>query len=120
MRMNTITIIFVLSLLGACAYYSFFITLYIVLGAFWGIINLYFIQQLLYGLLMEKPKKIFKITLLALIKFPVLYGVGFGLLYYQGEFAWALLAGFSGVLLLSMQKKFWKVFQSHEKNVMMT
>lgn len=120
MRMKTLIIISALSLLGASAYYNFFITLWFVAGALWGLINLYFIQQLLYGLLIAKPKKFFRIAMLALIKFPVLYGAGFGLLYYQSEFAWALLAGFSGVLVLSMNTRFWKVFQPLEKKVMMT
>lgn len=107
-----------LAFLGVCSYFSFFITLYFIAGALWSLVNLFFIQQLLYEVLLVNPKNLLKIILLALVKFPLLYGMGFGLLYYQGEygeFAWVLLAGFSAVLLLSMQKRFWKVFQPKEK-----
>lgn len=119
MRKKTIYIIPGLILLGACAYASFFNTLYFIVGAFWGLANLYLIQQLLYGVLLAKQKSFLKIALQVLIKFPVLYGVGFALLYYQYDFAWAQLAGFSVVLLLCLQKWFWKVFQPDEMKVIM-
>lgn len=113
--MKTITITLGLSLLVAL-YLTFFNTLWFIAGALWGIINLYFIKQLLYALLLEQPKNFLKIALLALIKFPILYAVGFWLLFTQNEASWVLLAGFSTVLLLSTQKRLRQAFQVVEKN----
>lgn len=76
------------------------------MGAFWGLVNLYFIKQLLYGFLIQRPWLPLKMALLVLIKFPVLYGVGFGFLYYQEDIPWALLAGFSISLVLGALKAF--------------
>lgn len=106
-----------LSLLAACAYYSFFSTLWFIAGACWGLINLYFIKQLLYELLIANPKNLLKMALCGLIKFPALYIAGFGLLYYQPEASWPLLGGFTAVLALSTQKRFWKAFQHLERGL---
>lgn len=108
-----------LAFLGVSAYYSFFITLYFLAGALWSLVNLFFIQQLLVELLLVNPKNLLKISFLALVKFPVLYGLGFGLLYYRGEqseYLWGFLAGFSSVLFLSILKKFSKIFQPKHIN----
>lgn len=99
--------------LALCSYFFPSNTLYILAGTIWGLINLYFIKQLLYELLLKTPKNLLKIALLTLIKFPILYGLGFGLLYYQKDIPWALLIGFSGVLILSTQKWFWKAVFSN-------
>lgn len=117
MKMKILISLSLLILLGVSAYYDLLVTLSFLAGVCWGLINLYFIQQLLYKSLIEKPKNLFKIAMLFLVKFPLLYSVGFGLLYYQSEFTLSLMAGFSGVLVLSLQKGFWKVFQIHEKKV---
>jgi len=85
--MKLMMIIVGLIILTALAYFSFFGTLWLIAMAFWGIINVYFIKQLLNELLIVHPKKPLKIALLTLIKFPVLYGAGFALLYYQGIFS---------------------------------
>jgi len=103
--MQKIVIIIALSLLAAGAYISFFGTLWFLVGALWGLVNLYFIKQLLYSLLIENPKNLPKIALFVLIKFPVLYGAGFGLLYYQSDFLWEFVAGFSVLLVLSTQRR---------------
>lgn len=84
-----------LILLFLSAYFSFFGTVAFVSGALWALINLYFIRQLLYELLIETPRNFPKIALLVLIKFPLLYWLGFALLYYQSDYLWASIAGFS-------------------------
>jgi hypothetical protein len=103
-----------LLILSGSAYFFLDNTVLFIAGACWGLINLYFIRQLLYGLLLEIPKKPLKIALLALFKFPVLYGLGFGLMYRQDNIPWALIAGFSVVLGLSTQKRFWKAIRFPE------
>ncbi len=97
--MKKIIIVIGLTLLSICAYFSFFGTLAFLTGALWALVNLYFIRQLLYGLLIETPKNFPKIALLVLIKFPLLYGAGFALLYYQSDFLWASMVGFSLALI---------------------
>lgn len=117
MSVKTIILISGLILLASTICFGLFITLNVFSGALWGFTNLYFIRQLLSEVLIAKTINLFKIALLTLIKFPILYGLGFGLLYYQSEHLWALLAGFNAALLLCMQKRFWMIFQSHEKAI---
>jgi hypothetical protein len=83
---------------------------YFLAGLSWGLINLYFIRQLLFELLVTIEKNYLKMFLLALVKFPVLYGVGFGLLCLQEDFPWAMLAGFGVALAASTQKRLWKAY----------
>jgi biotin transporter BioY len=78
------------------------------LGVFWGLVNLYFIEELTHELIVAKQKKFIKIMVIALIKFPVLYSVGFAWLYYQSDFALASLLGFSGALLMGVYRKYRK------------
>lgn len=100
--MKNILIFSGLILLCIFAYMHFFLALTFVVGAFWSLINLYFLKQLLEEILLKKPKNIMKIMVFTLIKFPLLYGIGFGLLYYKSEFALTLLIGFSASLILNM------------------
>ena len=95
-------------LLGIYAYYDFLNIISFILGVAWGLVNLYFIEELTYELIAAKQKNFIKIMVIALIKFPVLYSVGFGWLYYQSEYALASLIGFSGALLISIGKKYIK------------
>jgi hypothetical protein len=120
MKTKATLLLFGLFLLIIGAYYQFYITLYFLIGALWGLTNLYFIQQLLTRLLIDQSKSLLNIALLTLIKFPVLYSAGFALLYYQEEYVWAMVTGFSTVLALSMQKRFWKIFLPYEKKATMT
>lgn len=83
---------------------------YFLAGTFWGLVNLYFIRQLLFETIVAAPKNYFKIFLITVCKFPVLYGAGFGLLCLQEDFPIALLAGFCASLVLSTQKRVWKLY----------
>lgn len=106
----------VLCLFIASAYCYSNLTLALVTGLGWGFINLYYIQKLIYEFLIPQQKNFLKIALLSFIKFPLLYVLGFVLLYFQNENAWGFLIGFSLVLMLGMQKKFWKIFQKDTNN----
>lgn len=100
-----------LILLTVAACYSLFDTLWFIVGALLGTANLYFIKNLLYEILVTTEKNLLKIALLTLVKFPLLYGVGFALLYYSDHVSWAFLIGFSVALALGMRQ----VFHSHDK-----
>ena len=111
MIMKMIAIIIGLTLLAVYAYMDFFGTLSFVLGALWGLVNVYFIKELLYELLIANPKNFIKITLTMAFKFPILYGIGFLVLYYQDEFALPMLIGFTISLAMITQKWLWKALQ---------
>lgn len=100
----SILLLLTLSLLILAAYYDFLMALFFVLGAMWGRANLYLIEQFLREILISQPKNLLKIIVLASIKFPVLYGVGFYLLSIENGCAWAMLTGFSVNLLLHIRK----------------
>lgn len=87
------------------AYYNFSQTMGFLLALSWGFANFYFIKQLLYIVLVEKQKKFWKIALALLIKFPILYGAGLALLYYQSDILGSLLAGFTVALILNIQQR---------------
>lgn len=70
----------------------------IFLGALWGIANLYLTKQLLETILLPTPNKNLKILIFTLIKFPLLYGAGYGLLRINSISPWDLLIGFTTIL----------------------
>lgn len=72
--------------------FNFFSGLF--LGFMWGAINLYFIGQLLHSLLIESPKKFFKMGFLILLKFPMIYFSGYLLLAYTNASPLSLTLGF--------------------------
>ena len=89
-------------LLCAGLFYSFFTTMGLSLGALWGYINLLLIRQLMSGLLLESPANYLKNLGIALVKFPILYGCGYGLLSIKQFSPWILLLGFSLALPVIM------------------
>lgn len=98
---KTTLLLFALSAIMLYLYFDdFFITLFFALGALWGLINVYLIEQVLHEALIVKQKKLLKIAVLTLVKFPLLYGVGVYLLYLENGSALGLLAGFTLSLLL--------------------
>ncbi len=105
MKKIVLSVLFSLFILGF--YDSWYNVLGIGSGAIWGCINLYFIKQLMYGLLIEVPKNPFKILIMAFIKFPLLYTVGYALLQINQISPWSQLIGFSIVLAASTQSWFW-------------
>jgi hypothetical protein len=99
-------IILTFTLLAISAYINLFLTTWFIAGVLFGLINLYFIKKILYEILIVNPKNISKIIWLILMKFPLLYGVSFGLLYIFNEISWTLIAGFTLVLAISITRKF--------------
>lgn len=98
-------------LLAATLYYRWHDVLGICLGITWGLLNLYFIKQLLQSVLIPNKRNFLKIFVFILIKFPLLYFLGYGLLLIPYFSPWSLLIGFSLILILSTQNWFWKIQQ---------
>lgn len=115
MKVKKTVLSFLLGLSAFSAYFTFSETIWFMAGSLWAIANLFFLKQFLYELLLKNPKNFLKLSLLVIVKFPILYGLGFWMLYSQGGSAWSLLAGFSFILILSMQKKLWNISQNCEK-----
>lgn len=68
------------------------------LGLIWGIVNIYFLSSLLKNVIQEK--KTILVFFTVLIKFPLLYYVGYLLLKSELWNPLAVVAGFSSLLLL--------------------
>lgn len=73
-------------------------------GSLWGIFNLVMIRWALKSFLIEKNK--LKTFLLLLLKFPLLYGIGY--LFLKSEYfdLLSLISGFSFILLASMVRSY--------------
>lgn len=96
-------------------YYRLNDTLGICAGALWGFLNFYLIRQLLFVLLMPQEKNIAKIAIVGLLKFPLLYAVGYSLLLVDLFTPWDLMIGFTLILLGYTSNWFWE--QLREKEV---
>ncbi len=81
-------------------------------GILWGYLNFYLIQQLTISWF-KVDKSYLKIIAIILIKFPLLYLVGYKLLQSGNFSPWNLLIGFSIALIVSIQKSVSK-FLKHE------
>jgi hypothetical protein len=85
-------------------YFGLFPTLAVLSGGVWGMLNLIFITALVQSTLRAEGAQTSKAIGLALIKFPLLYGAGFGLLMVPQFNPIFLLAGFGGVILIVILK----------------
>jgi hypothetical protein len=85
-------------------YFGLFPTLAVLSGGVWGMLNLIFITALVQSTLRAEGAQTARAIGLALIKFPLLYGAGFGLLMVPQFNPIFLLAGFGGVILIVILK----------------
>lgn len=101
---RTSLIISALCSLFVAVYYAFPFGLGLFLGTAWGCLNLFFITQLVVeAFSLKKPNK-GKLTLILLVKFPLLYFAGYILLrlkYFPVE---SLLIGFTLIFLITFLK----------------
>ena len=104
---NKVLVLIAICFISFGLYYDWKETLGICAGITWGLTNLYFIKQLVSFLLMGKQKSYLQVLLFVLIKFPLLYLVGYGLLMIPYFTPWSLLIGFSIVLVGLTQKWLW-------------
>lgn len=106
-RMKRSYILGAMTLLTVALFYSYQEAVGIFIGMLWGYINLYFIKQLMHCVLIIEKRELLKILLLLLIKFPLLYLVGYALLLIPYFSPWSLLIGFSVILIACTQRWFW-------------
>jgi biotin transporter BioY len=101
---KTTLILAALIFVVATIYYDFKIGLGILVGAGWGCLNLYFLTNLIQGALdPEKPNKR-KIALIALVKFPLLYLLGYFFLRLKYFSVVSLLSGFTLIFVVIFLK----------------
>jgi hypothetical protein len=97
-------IVAVLSFLFISVYYNFPFGLGLFLGTVWGCLNLFFISQLIIeAISLKKPNK-GKIILIFLVKFPLLYFVGYVLLWLKYLPVESLVVGFTLIFAVTFLK----------------
>lgn len=109
--MKKISLLTAIILIALILYFDWSMALSIAIGIIWGAFNLYFIRELLTELFLASPKNILKICLLTLVKFPLLYLIGFGLLLFDQVTPGSCLIGFIIVIAASTQQWFWLPLQ---------
>jgi hypothetical protein len=101
---KTTLILALLAFVFGSVYYDFSEALGCLVGAAWGVLNLYAIKSLITEVITpDRPRKSVALVL-ALIKFPLLYAVGYFLLslnYFSPE---SLLVGFSLMFAVAFLK----------------
>jgi hypothetical protein len=80
-------------------YQNFFDAIGILLGAGWGIANIFFLKKTLEEWLLPKDRNNLIFYTLLQIKFPLLYLIGYGLLWMRIFSVLSLLIGFSLVFI---------------------
>jgi hypothetical protein len=118
---RTSLIVSALAFLFVAVYRNFPFGLGLFLGTAWGCLNLFFITQLVVeAFSLKKPSKV-KLSLILLVKFPLLYFAGYILLrlkYFPVE---SLLIGFTLIFLITFLKALGQVvlfyFSREEKKI---
>ncbi len=91
-------------------YQSFFDALGILVGAAWGITNIYFLKKTIQECLKLQSRDNWKLIIFIQLKFPILYLVGYGIFRSKLFSDFALIAGFSlifiAIFLLGLAKVF--------------
>lgn len=101
---RTSLIVSALSFFFVGAYYSFPFGLGLFLGTVWGCLNLFFITQLVTeAFSLKKPNKS-KLILILLVKFPLLYFIGYILLWLKYFPVESLLVGFTLIFAVTFLK----------------
>ncbi len=101
---RTALIVAILVFLYSWGYYSFPSAVGILTGTLWGCLNLFFITSLVTSFVKTGEKDYTKIWILLLVKFPVLYGLGFLALKINYFEPLSFLIGFSLVLAVIVLK----------------
>ncbi|KPL01960.1 MAG: hypothetical protein AMJ90_07130 [candidate division Zixibacteria bacterium SM23_73_2] len=109
---KTSLIVSVIAFVFITFYYNFKFGSGILVGTGWSCLNLYFLANLIKEALNpQKPKKT-KITLIILVKFPLLYFLGYLILRLNYFPVLSLLAGFTLIFLVIFLKALGKWFLS--------
>ena len=90
-------------------YFDWIYSLGIFVGTLWGCANLWFIRQFIVNYITPGERDAMKLALFALIKFPVLYGLGFLLLWLGWFPVVSFVIGFSLILVVVVLKALGKL-----------
>ena len=101
---RTTLIVAILVFLYTWGYYSFSSAVGILTGTVWGCLNLFFVTSLVTSFIKTGEKDYTKIWILLLVKFPILYGLGFLALKIDYFNPLSFLLGFTLVLAVIVLK----------------
>jgi hypothetical protein len=102
---KTSLIVAVLGFLFVTVYYNFRFGAGILVGAIWGSLNLYFLTSLITEIFSPgKEVRKGKVILIVLVKFPLLYLIGYVLLIIKYFPAISLVSGFTLIFLVMFLK----------------
>jgi hypothetical protein len=102
---KTSLVVAALGFLFVTVYYNFRFGAGILVGTIWGCLNLYFLTNLITEIFSPgKEVKKSKVLLIALVKFPLLYLVGYVLLIIKYFPAVSLVSGFTLIFLVMFLK----------------
>jgi len=102
---KTSLVVAVLGFLFVTVYYNFRFGAGILAGAIWGCLNLYFLTNLITEIFSpDKEVRKGKVILIVLVKFPLLYLVGYVLLIIKYFPAVSLVSGFTLIFLVMFLK----------------
>ncbi len=73
-------------------------------GALWNIINVYLLSQVVTNLITPHPSNKTLGAVAGILKFPVLYGIGYIILSYTNPSIYGIMAGFSLILAIFLLK----------------
>lgn len=73
-------------------------------GVAWSLLNLFFIGEVIKNVITAEERELIKILVAVVIKFPVLYAIGFLLLWWEQLPVLGLVAGFSWPFLVMILK----------------
>lgn len=79
-------------------------------GVAWSLVNLFFIGEVIRNVITAEERNMLRILVAVAIKFPVLYGVGFVLLWVEQLPVGALVAGFSWPFVVMVLKAAGRVY----------
>lgn len=89
----------------------------VLLGAFWGCLNLLAIRIIVVSLLTPHKKNLSLGLIILLVKLPVLYGIGYLLLTWSYLPVGGLLWGFSGILIVAVLKVLGRLYLGLDNKV---
>lgn len=102
---KTSLVVAALGFLFVTVYYNFRFGVGILVGAIWGCLNLYFLTNLITEIFTPaKEVRKGKVILIVLVKFPLLYFVGYVLLIIKYFPAVSLVSGFTLIFLVMFLK----------------
>lgn len=102
---KTSLVVSVLGFLFVTVYYNFRFGAGILVGAIWGSLNLYFLTNLITEIFSPgKEVRKGKVILIVLVKFPLLYLIGYVLLIIKYFPAISLVSGFTLIFLVMFLK----------------